>query len=238
MEAQIRTALTTSSFPLVTSAFLASLSSSSTTPQAAIAAAKAHILAGDLSRNQDLDPSLASLPLGIDNTAVEETRLPRAVHVQVLDVENLSLSRWAQVEELEAIERGEGTRGRQVIRVTTETDDDGVTESQAAQPQRPAPRAGVSTAGPATTHRLVLQDCKGKKIFAVELKRMERVGVGKTCIGEKILLRAGAVVARGVLLLTPETCVLLGGKVDAWHKEWTDGRLERLKGSVGSDRPV
>lgn len=143
--------------------------------------------------------------------------------MQVLDIENLSLSVWEQVEELEAIERGERTRGREVIRV--EADDDGQQESG---------RAGeVRAAGRNATHRLVVQDCKGTKVFALELKRIEGVGVGKTNIGEKMLLKAGTVVARGTILLEPKQCVLLGGKVEAWQKTWVEGRLARLKESVG-----
>lgn len=66
---------------------------------------------------------------------------------------------------------------------------------------------------------------------------MERMGVGRTAMGEKILLKAGTVVARGTVLLTPDTCVLLGGRVEAWQKVWMDGRLSRLKEAVGGDRP-
>lgn len=182
-----------------------------------------------------------------------ELKLPRDIHVQVVDIENLSLSRWEQVEELEAIERGEKTRGREVIRVTAEDDNreqdttlsgQAATQTATQQQQRAATNQSQSassnippTAGRNTTHRLVLQDSQGKRVFAIELKRIDRVGVGKTCMGEKMLLRAGTTVARGTLLLTPESCVLLGGKIDAWHDTWMEGRLARLKEAVGSDRP-
>lgn len=233
--AHISNALASSSIPLPSPAFLTTLTSASTTAstESLVATAKSRILACDLARNSILDPSLASLPLGADDPRTQESRLPCAVHVQVLDVENLNLSRWAQIEELEAEERGESTRGREVVRVTAD-DEDAVPESQATQ--RPAGRNGTGrAAGGNATHRLVLQDCKGKKIFGVELKRVEGVCVGRTGIGEKILLRAGTTVARGVVLLTPESCVLLGGRVEAWHKAWMDGRLARLKESVGGD---
>lgn len=94
--------------------------------------------------------------------------------------------------------------------------------------------AEVRSAGRNATHRLVLQDCKGVKVFALELKRME-VGVGKTNVGEKMLLKKGTVVARGTVLLEPEMCVLLGGKMEAWHRSWVEGRLARLKEAVGSN---
>lgn len=155
--------------------------------------------------------------------------------MQVVDVENLSLSVWEQVEELEAVERGERTRGREVVRVTAEDDD----ENEGSQTQTGTQRraAATATAGRNTTHRLVLQDRNGKRVFALEMRRMDRIGIGKTCMGEKVLLKAGTVVARGTVLLTPETCVFLGGKIEAWQKSWMEGRLTRLKESVTSDRP-
>ncbi|PHH80331.1 hypothetical protein CDD80_1970 [Ophiocordyceps camponoti-rufipedis] len=102
----------------------------------------------------------------------------------------------------------------------------------------PPPPTTTTTTGEAragATHRLVLQDCRGTRVFAVELRRVERVGVGSTAMGEKILLRAGTVVARGTVLLAPETCLLLGGRVDAWHDVWAAGRLRRLEEAAAGD---
>ena len=153
--------------------------------------------------------------------------------MQVLDIENISISRWEQIEELEAIERGERTRGREIIRVTDQDeqgDDDG-------GPRRNFGDGGGGGGGKNATHKLVLQDFKGNSIFAMEMKRIDKIGVGKMLIGEKMVLKAGTVVARGVVLLTPENVVMLGGKIDAWHKSWVESRLARLKESVGGDRP-
>lgn len=158
------------------------------------------------------------------------------MHVQVLDIENLALSRWEQVEEMEAVARGETTRGREVVRVTAEDDDDNVVEGQTqTQTQRTAGArntAGPKPAGKNATHRLVLQDCKGTKLYALELRRFDGIGVGKTQIGEKMLLKAGTVIARGMVLLEPDKCVVLGGKIEAWQKTWLDGRLARLKEEI------
>lgn len=177
---------------------------------------------------------------------VPEARLPRDVACQVLDIENLTRSRWDQVEELEAVARGELTRGRQVVRVRDVEGEAGEAgEGDDVPPEdRPGdvrgPGQGGAAAQPATTsdrnatHRLVLQDCKGQKLFGLELRRVERLGVGRTNIGEKILLRAGTVVARGTVLLEPDRCVVLGGKVEAWQKSWLDGRLARLKEAAGN----
>ncbi|KAI9147800.1 mediated genome instability rmi1 [Paramyrothecium foliicola] len=253
--AQLRASLLAQSLPAPSSNFLASLITARNPPPpmpSLLATAKARILASDLtaaSSGNDgggaapLDPSLPSLPAGVDDPSVQELRLPHGVHVQVIDVENLSLSRWEQVEELEAIERGERTRGREVIRVVNTDQDDpaaaaaGGSQTQRPQSQAPAAADALRAAGRNATHRLVLQDCRGQRVFATELKRIDRIGVGSTNMGEKVLLKAGTVVARGVVLLTPETCVLLGGKVDAWQKSWVEGRLARLKEAAGSDRP-
>lgn len=151
--------------------------------------------------------------------------------MQVLDVENISLSRWEQVEEMEAVARGETTRGREVVRVTAEDDDNPETQ-QTQQRATTAAAANARTASKKATHRLVVQDCKGTKLYALELKRIDGIGVGKTQIGEKMLLKAGTVLARGIVLLEPEKCVLLGGKIEAWQKTWADGRLARLKEEI------
>ncbi|KIW69303.1 hypothetical protein PV04_05185 [Phialophora macrospora] len=47
-------------------------------------------------------------------------------------------------------------------------------------------------------------------------------------IGCKLLLRPGTVIRRGVVMLTPDTCVVIGGKVEAWDRKWKDGRKGRL----------
>ncbi|PNY23416.1 RecQ-mediated genome instability protein 1 [Tolypocladium capitatum] len=249
LASQLRASLLAQSLPPPSTDFLTTLTTSrSPAPPlpSLLATAKARLLACDLTSSSLLDAALlAALPDAAATT--KDATLPRDVQVQVLDVEDLSLSRWEQVEGLEAMERGERTRGREIVRVVAAQDQNG--DEGASQTQRTAQTASASTststaaaaaipaAGPNATHRLVLQDHQGKRIFAVELRRVDRIGVGKTNIGEKMLLRAGTVVARGAVLLTPETCVLLGGKIEAWHDSWVQGRLARLKEAVGSHRP-
>ena len=249
LASQLRTSLAAQSLPPASTSFLTTLIGSRTPPPpiaSLLATAKARLLACDLTSSSSsssiLDAAaVASFPADIGSARVEERTLPRDVHVQVVDVENLSLSRWEQVEELEAVARGERTRGREVVRVTAD-DDDGENAIRAAGTQS---RGGGATQQPAVAaaaaknavHRLVQQDSKGRTVYAVEMKRMDRIGVGKTNIGEKMLLRAGTVVARGSVLLTPDKTVFLGGKVEAWHEAWMNGRLARLKAAVGADRP-
>ena len=248
LPSQLKAAIISQSLPTPSPSLLTSVTTSRNPPPplpSLIATAKARLLACDLASSTLLDPSTASLPLTVADAQAREARLPRDIHVQVVDVENLSLSRWEQIEELEAVERGERTRGREVVRVTAEDDGGGRGDNEGSQTQLPttstqrrAAAAATTTAGKTATHRLVLQDRNGKRVFALEMQRMERIGVGRTCMGEKVLLKAGAVVARGTILLTPETCVFLGGKIDAWHKAWIEGRLARLREAVGSDRPL
>ncbi|KAH9905995.1 hypothetical protein F4778DRAFT_689825 [Xylariomycetidae sp. FL2044] len=209
---------------------------------ALVATVKMRLLAADLTNPTLLEPTAPSLPQNLGDPGVKETRLVRDVPVQVLDIDNLSKSKWEQVEELEAIARGEQTRGREIIRLPTgNEDDDGSNEGAATQSvngSRQGPGSATNAANFTTkssTHRLVLQDCKGQKVHGLELKRIERIGVGTLNIGEKIMLKRGTVVARGVIMLDPATCTILGGKIEQWQKAWVEGRLARLREAVGAE---
>jgi len=240
LPSQIRTALTAIGLPPPSTQWLLSLLASRNPPpplQSLIATAKARLLASDLTTPQLLEPSTPAFPVGMSGAAeAKEVRLPTDVVVQVLDVENLSRSRWEQVEELEAIERGEQTRGREVVRLPPpgEEDEEGGPPPEERGPAAVGSGRGGGGAGKSATHKVVLQDCKGQKVFGLELRRINRFGVGTLNIGEKLLVRAGAVVARGLILLEPANCVVLGGKVEAWHKAWVDGRLARLRQEVAA----
>jgi RecQ-mediated genome instability protein 1 len=147
--------------------------------------------------------------------------LPATIPVQVIGVEDLSRSRWEQLEAIEAQERGEMTKGREIIRVVeTEEGEDGVGTVRALAE---AGRSG----GP---HRLVLQDVKGQTVYGLELKTVKGLGMGMS-IGTKMVLSA-VTVARGVVLLEPETVVVLGGKIDALHKVWVGNRKKDLLAAV------
>ncbi|KAH7029012.1 uncharacterized protein B0I36DRAFT_245642 [Microdochium trichocladiopsis] len=208
---------------------------------ALIATAKARLLAADLTNPSIFEQAVPALPQNLSNPETKEGKLLHDVLVQVLDIENLSKSKWEQVEELEAIARGEQTRGREVIRLPTASaeDDDQYGTQPSTAPVVPAARGGTGTASTtskAATHRLILQDCKGQKIYALEQKRIERISIGTLNIGEKILLRKGTVVARGLILLDPSSCAIQGGRVEAWSKGWQEGRLARLREAIGDSR--
>ncbi|KAI2631229.1 hypothetical protein GGS21DRAFT_170509 [Xylaria nigripes] len=218
--------------------------------QALIATVRTRFLATDLTNSALFDSLPPVLPPNASSPEAKEAMLNCDILVQVLDIDNLSKSKWEQVEELEAIARGEQTKGREIIRLANgdEHDESGldgpVQQSTAGDAERPGPqiRGGSAisttfgnTATKASTHRLVLQDCKGQKVHGLELKRIDKIGIGSLNIGEKILLKRGAIVARGTLLLEPTTCIILGGKVEVWQKVWVESRLSRLREAVGAE---
>ena len=244
---QIQSTLRSQSLPIPSTSWLLTTlpppSSSRQPPPlpSLVMTARTRLLASDLTTPSLLDPTYLSshtFPPGNANPP-KETCLTAPVLVQVLDIENTSRSRWDQVEELESIERGEQTRGRQVIRLPTNTDSttqaDQGDEAATPAPTDAAAREREKQAKNAT-HKLVVQDAKGQKMFALELRRIDRFAVGTLQVGEKMLIKSGTTVARGVLLLEPANCQILGGKVEAWHKAWVEGRLERLREAVGADR--
>lgn len=207
--------------------------------QALIATVKARMMVADITNGTVLEVSAPALPPNLSNMEVVETKLGRDVLVQVLDIDNLTKSKWEQVEELEAIARGEQTRGREMIRLPAAGDDDdevsyssASTQALSSAPGGTRGANGASATPKNSTHRLVLQDCKGQKVHGLELHRIERIGIGTMNIGEKILLKKGATVARGMVLLEPNNCTILGGKVEAWQKAWIDSRLARLKEAI------
>ncbi|KAI1459748.1 hypothetical protein F4805DRAFT_420120 [Annulohypoxylon moriforme] len=246
LPAQIRASLQSQGLPTPSLAWIQSaLPNRNPLPPlpALVATVKTRLLAADLTNPALLETPSPAFPPNLSNPEVKDTKLPRDVPVQVLDIDNLSKSKWDQVEELEAIARGEQTRGREIIRLPTgnedaDEDEGAVSATQATTGRDAALNASIASAAAASkgaTHRLVLQDCKGQKVHALELKRVDRIGVGTMNIGEKMVIKKGTIVARGVLLLEPATCVVLGGKVEAWQKAWVDGRLARLREAVGAD---
>lgn len=171
--------------------------------------------------SSDITTSLASdvpnciLPNDIHNVNVKECRLQGPVVVQLLGIEDMSKSRWEQIEAIEALERGEGTKGREIIRVTaTEGDDDsGAVVNKGGGP-----------------HKLSLQDARGTGIYGIELKDIKGVGLGMS-IGCKMVLK-NVLVARGVLLMEPANTTVLGGKNEALHRAWKENRKVQLKAAI------
>jgi RecQ-mediated genome instability protein 1 len=150
----------------------------------------------------------------------------------VLDIEDIGVSLWSQVEALERVERGEQLRGREIIRTVTRDpgggDNEAVTNSSAAASGSNAGTAPASN-GP---HRLVLEDAKGVRVVAIELKKVEGISIDKLSIGAKLLVK-NAIVARGMMLLEPACVTLLGGKIESLDKEWKEQRKSRLLEKLG-----
>ena len=142
-----------------------------TTPLSSLLATARHRLL-----HSDIIASLApaastTFPVDVHDAERRERRLPGPLAVQVLVADNLSQSRWTQIEALEARERGEGTRGREVVRAVP-----------AAEDGEPDP---VGAGGEGGTCRLLLQDAKGVKVWGLELKSVQGVKVGMG-IGSKV----------------------------------------------------
>ncbi|KAI9791464.1 MAG: hypothetical protein M1816_003808 [Peltula sp. TS41687] len=165
------------------------------------------------------------LPSDIYNATLKERRVQGPIAVQVLDVNDLTQSRWAQIEAIEAAERGEGKKGREIIRVVPggEQAEDG----SASTSTHPSIAGGEGGGG---TCKVLLQDPKGVRAFGIELRSVKGLKVGMN-IGSKMVLK-NVIIARGVLLLEPETTTILGGKIETLHKAWMEERKADLKASI------
>ncbi|KAI4168013.1 MAG: hypothetical protein LQ343_006720 [Gyalolechia ehrenbergii] len=187
----------------------------STTPLPALTqTASFRLLSSDITTSLSSDASYC-LPPDVSDVHIKERRLQGSVVLQLLGIEDMSKSRWEQIEAIEALERGEGTKGREIIRVTNteEEDDSGTNVSKGGGP-----------------HKLSLQDARGTKVFGIELNEIRGLGLGMS-IGCKLVLK-NAVVARGVILMEPASTTILGGKIDAWHKSWKENRKTELKAAI------
>jgi RecQ-mediated genome instability protein 1 len=214
--------LTAQGFPKPSALFLSSLTTNQRVLPPVVTlieTAKIRLLSADFTQPSVLEAGTLSFPSDITNPATKELKLASPIPVQVMGVEDIGASRWSQIEAIEAHERGETTKGREIIRVMP------AEEGENGLP--PLIRGG----GP---HRLVLQDIKGQRVYGFELRPVPKVGLGMN-IGVKMVLN-GCVVARGIVLLEPRTAVILGGKIEAAHKAWVENRKAELKDVIGAAR--
>ncbi|KAL1958947.1 hypothetical protein VTO42DRAFT_3500 [Malbranchea cinnamomea] len=190
------------------------------------------LLSSDFTKSLSSQNSAHLLPTDVADPVFKERRIVGPVPLQVLDIEDIGTSLWSQIEALERVERGEQLRGREIIRTVTRDpgggDLDAVTNGGNsglnAASTTTGDILGVSSNGP---HRLVLEDAKGTKVVAIELKRINGIAVEKVPIGTKILLK-NATLARGMILIEPANVEILGGKIDIMDKEWRAQRKARL----------
>ncbi|ETI25091.1 hypothetical protein G647_04462 [Cladophialophora carrionii CBS 160.54] len=243
---------------------------------ALISTAHFRILASDITTS--ISPnSAATFPEDASDVTIRDRRLQDHVIVQVLDVHDVGSSKFSQIEAIERVERGEEIRGREVIR-SVRVDHDGEDEDGAGvatstttttNSNNAATATATATATTTTTstnpptklkltsgpHKLVVQDAKGTRMFALEVDKVPKLGVSVSAgaklpppagtgtgtsssgvsaddpgmfIGCKLLLQPGTVVRRGMIMLAPENCLVMGGKVEAWDKKWREGRKGRL----------
>lgn len=169
------------------------------------------LLATDITTSLN-QPAPSVFPSDVLKGTLQSRIVPGPVICQVLDIEDIGSSRWSQVEAIEARERGEMTKGREIVRVV-EQENEGTAEAAAP----------TQSKGP---FKLLLQDAKGLKVYAIDLRGIDGINTNMT-MGIKLLLR-NVDVRRGVLMLEPGNVQVLGGKLEALDKAWKDGRKERL----------
>ncbi|KKZ67064.1 hypothetical protein EMCG_07235 [[Emmonsia] crescens] len=211
-----------------------------TTPLSALTqTALFRLLASDFTMSLAIATPSQALPADISDSTVKERLISGPVALQVLDMEDIGSSLWSQVEAIEKIERGEETRGREIIRTVTRDESGDVaatsnnnnnsTNISGANNNNPAGARNTSssTAASGGPHRLVLQDAKGTRVVAIECKPVEEVGIAKMSIGAKMVVK-NAAVARGMLLLEPDCVNVLGGRIEGLDRAWKDGRKARL----------
>ncbi|GLA28888.1 hypothetical protein AnigIFM63604_011437 [Aspergillus niger] len=220
--------LTTKSLPVSPTwltTFLSSTSTSRTIPLSALTqTALFRILTSDIRDSLSTSNPSTLLPTDIFNPTIQERRLNGPIPLQVLDIEDIGTSLWSQVEAIERVERGEAIRGREIVRTVNVGED-----REAADNNNVA--GGGESNGP---HRLILQDAAGTRAVGLEFARVSGIGLGKLAIGAKVVVK-DVTVARGMVMLTPESCVVLGGKIEGLDVQWREGRKERLLGRINGE---
>ena len=235
---QLADSLTSQGLPTPSHAFLLPIlnSASQRIPplQALVATAKHRLLSADLTQPSIFSPTNGSFPANITDVRVVSAALSVDIPVQVLDIEDLSRSKWEQIEALESERKGETTKGREVIRVVPTPADGEAPSTASTQFPSAASAPAAQSKGP---FKLLMQDCKGNSVYGFELKKVEKIAYPPVMsIGCKVLLRKGCKIARGMVLLEPGMVVVLGGKIDGLDKGWKEGREQRLRETVERER--
>ncbi|QVM09396.1 hypothetical protein D8B26_004057 [Coccidioides posadasii str. Silveira] len=198
------------------------------------------LLASDFTTSLAPAPSNL-LPTSVSDPNTRETKIPGPIPLQVLDIEDIGSSLWTQIEAIERVERGETTRGREIIRTVMRDEGGDSTVGNNPNSGNMSSNSAVlqgnnNTSPKSGQHRLVLEDPRGTKVVAIELSPVESVGIGKMPIGAKLLIK-NATVARGMLLLEPSCVTVLGGKIEDADTAWNAGRKDRLLAKVQQLQP-
>lgn len=111
--------------------------------------------------------------------------------VQILNIQDISTSKYHQIEAIERIEQGEEVRGREIVRRVPGAMDDDEDDSNASNPYSGSTAVSTTTVrasahtqssnaprkGSTGPHKLLLQDVAGSKCWAFELSRIERITI-------------------------------------------------------------
>jgi RecQ-mediated genome instability protein 1 len=235
---QLSASLTAQNLPTLSLTFLASILTPNSASQrlpplpALTATAKHRLLSSDLTTPSLLSPTAFAFPADLSNVHVTSKVLPQDTFVQVLDIDDLSKSKWEQIEALENERKGETTKGREVIRIVS-TPADGEESTVSTH--------GLSSAANTPTSKgpfkLLLQDWKGQTVYGFELKKVDKIAYPPVMsIGCKILLKRGCIVARGVVLLEPGSVAVLGGRIEVLDKVWRERRESVLRERVKKEK--
>lgn len=237
---QLTTSLTSLGLPAPHPSFLSPILAvglEKRTPlQGITATAKLRLFCADISLPNILvaNPPPPILPQNITDVKIAARKLERDVLVQVLDVEDIGKSKWEQIELLESERKGETVKGREIIRVVPAEDAQPSSASTQAIGSQAGRQGEGAKEGP---FKLLMQDCKGNRVYGFELHKVPKLGYPPGMgIGCKILLKRGAQVARGMVLLEPEMTVVLGGRIEGLDKVWREGWEQRLRDRVERQR--
>ncbi|KAL6707330.1 hypothetical protein ACN47E_004109 [Coniothyrium glycines] len=126
------------------------------------------------------------------------------------------------VEAIEAQERGELTKGKEIVRVVEQ-------ETENSTHSIPP----VQSKGP---FKLLLQDATGLKLYALDLRGIEGLHMDMI-MGVKLVLR-NVNLRRGVAILEPGNTQVLGGRLEALNRAWKDGRKQRMIDAVKAEQTV
>lgn len=217
----VSSALLSAGYPQPSTQWLTSLVSSRVVPPlpALIATAKIKLSKLDLLTPHLFDPAAqGSLPPNITNPATKERIIKGPLVLQVLEVYDIGRSKWEQIEAIEAIERGEKTKGREIIRDIPNPDNDEGGDAAFGEAMR-----GKSS-GP---HKLLLQDWKGQHIYGMEVSPVPKVGITMS-IGTKVVVR-DLVLARGVAMLDAKNTTVIGGEMKELNEKWIKERKQKLR---------
>lgn len=238
-QAQLSHSLSSQNLPAPSPNFLTSILTSSTASQklppdralaALTATARHRLITTDLTTPSLLSPNTPFFPADLSDVRVTSKTLAQDVFVQVLDIDDLSKSKWDQIEALESERKGETTKGREIIRVVAAPAEGDAGSSGSTQALGPAASNTPQSKGP---FKLLLQDWKGNKVYGFELKKVDKIAYPPVMgIGCKILLKKGAKVARGMVLLEPSFAFIVGGRIEGLDKAWQEGREGTLRERV------